>query len=184
MTAPSKSTVNREIFVVKKSSSDRQQTKIKRTKIFQQRKFKTTKYLQYENFCIVEMGPVEMSILSYFKPKDGLPDELEGSLSSILPSQAIALANKEVEKVISEKGDTKKRGATRDGVSIRCVVGLPLTEQNFSKNWIPSAFVHVVTTNTRFSSKFFHPARERLIVVCSLKNFVDFLTRKFITRKF
>ena len=77
-----------------------------------------------------------------------------GSLSSILPSQAIALANKEVEKVISEKGDTKKRGATayRDGVSIRCVVGLPLTEQNFSKNWIPSAFVHVVTTNTRFSS--------------------------------
>ena len=53
-----------------------------------------------------------MSILSYFKPKDGLPDELEGSLSSILPSQAIALVNKEVEKVISEKGDTKKRGAT------------------------------------------------------------------------
>ena len=67
-----------------------------------------------------------MSILSYFKPKDGLPDELEGSLSSILPSQAIAYSNKEVEKVISEKGDTKKRGATRDGVSIRCVVGLPL----------------------------------------------------------
>ena len=33
-----------------------QQTKIKRTKIFQQRKFKTTKYLRYENFCIVEMS--------------------------------------------------------------------------------------------------------------------------------
>ena len=64
------------------------------------------KYLRYENFCIVEM-----SILSYFKPKDGLPDP-KGSLSSILPSQAIALANKEVEKVISEKDDTKKRGAT------------------------------------------------------------------------
>ena len=53
-----------------------------------------------------------MSIRSYFKPKDGLPDP-KGSLSSILPSQAIALANKEVEKVISEKGDTKKRGAQR-----------------------------------------------------------------------
>ena len=53
-----------------------------------------------------------MSILSYFKPKDGLSDP-KGSLSSILPSQAIALANKEVEKVISEKGDTKKRGAQR-----------------------------------------------------------------------
>ena len=82
---------------------------IKRTKIFRQRKFKTTKYLRYENFLV--------------------PDELEGSLSSILPSQAIALANKEVEKVISEKGDTKKRGATRDGVSIRCVVGLPLSHR-------------------------------------------------------
>ena len=68
--------------------------------------------------------------LSYFKPKDGLPDGLEGSLSSILPSQAIALANKEVEKVISEKGDTKKRCATRDGVSIRYVVGLPSLSQS------------------------------------------------------
>ena len=118
------------------------------------------------------MGPVEMSILSYFKPKDGLPDELEGSLSSILPSQAIALANKEVEKVISEKGDTKKRGATRDGVSIRCVVGLPLTEQNFSKNWIPSAFVHVVTGDHEYKILFkVLPSGTRALVVCT-QNFV------------
>ncbi len=51
---------------------------------------------------------VEMSIRSFFKPKDGLPDP-KGSLSSSLPSKAIALANREVEKVTtSETG--KKRG--------------------------------------------------------------------------
>ena len=49
-----------------------------------------------------------MSIRSFFKPKDGLPDP-KGSLSSSLSSKAIALANKEVERAItSEKG--KKRG--------------------------------------------------------------------------
>ena len=72
----------------------------------------------------------EMLILSYFKLKDGLPDH-KGSLLSILPSQAITLANKEVEKVISEK-DTKNDNsfftATKN-ISICCVVGLPLTEQ-------------------------------------------------------
>ena len=46
-----------------------------------------------------------MSIRSF---KDGLPDP-KGSLSTSLLSKAIALANKEVEKVItSEEG--KKRG--------------------------------------------------------------------------
>ena len=44
-----------------------------------------------------------MSIQSYFKPKDGLPDP-SGLLSSCLPSQEVALANKEVEKVTSDKG--------------------------------------------------------------------------------
>ncbi len=49
-----------------------------------------------------------MSIRSFFKPKDSLPDP-KGSLSSRLPSQAISLAIKEVENVTtSEKG--KKRG--------------------------------------------------------------------------
>ncbi len=44
----------------------------------------------------------------FFKPKEGLSDP-KGSLSSRLPSQAIALAIKEVEKgTTSEKG--KKRG--------------------------------------------------------------------------
>ena len=50
-----------------------------------------------------------MLIRRYFKPKDSLPDP-KGSLSSQIPSQAIALANKEVEKIINKKGGTKKRG--------------------------------------------------------------------------
>ena len=52
---------------------------------------------------------LRMSIRKYFKPKDGLPDP-KGSLSCILPSQAIAVANKEVEKIMNEKGGTKKCG--------------------------------------------------------------------------
>ena len=60
-----------------------------------------------------------MSIRSYFKPKDGLPD-LRGSLSSCLPSQAIPLANKEVEKVTSDTG--KQRGQeVRRTIFERCV---------------------------------------------------------------
>ena len=47
-----------------------------------------------------------MSILSYFKPKDSLPDR-KGALSSSLPSEAIALADKEVEKASNV---SKKRG--------------------------------------------------------------------------
>ena len=52
-----------------------------------------------------------MSIRSFFKRKDGLPDP-KGSLSTCLSSQAISLANKEVEKVTSEKGIGKQRGRT------------------------------------------------------------------------
>ena len=52
-----------------------------------------------------------MSIQSFFKRMDGLPDP-KGSLSTCLSSQAIALANKEVEKVTSEKGIGKQRGHT------------------------------------------------------------------------
>ena len=50
-----------------------------------------------------------MSIRRYFKSKDSLPDS-KGSLSSKIPSQAIALVNKEVQKIIDKKGGTKKRG--------------------------------------------------------------------------
>ena len=48
---------------------------------------------------------------SLFKRNDGLPDP-KGSFSTCLSSHAIALANKEVEKVSSEKGIGKQRGYT------------------------------------------------------------------------
>ena len=43
-----------------------------------------------------------MSILTYFKPKDGLPIP-KGPLSLSIPSQAIALANHEVTDAASKK---------------------------------------------------------------------------------
>ena len=48
-----------------------------------------------------------MSILNYFKPKDGLPDP-KGPLSQSLSSRAIAAANSEIAKVIG--GAAKKCG--------------------------------------------------------------------------
>lgn len=48
------------------------------------------------------------SIRDYFSVRDGLPDP-KGSLSSQVSSRAIALANKEVEKVLQEKGNSEKR---------------------------------------------------------------------------
>ena len=48
------------------------------------------------------------SIRDYFNVKDGLSDP-RGSLSSQFPSQAIALANKEVERELRETGNSVKR---------------------------------------------------------------------------
>ena len=42
-----------------------------------------------------------MSIASYFNPRNGLPDH-KGPLSASLSSRAIAMANQETEKAISE----------------------------------------------------------------------------------
>ena len=47
------------------------------------------------------------SIMNYFRPSNGLP-EPNGSLSLHVPSQAIALANKEVEKVLKEGSGVDK----------------------------------------------------------------------------
>ena len=72
---------------------------------------------------------LEMSIKSYFQPENGLPDP-KGSMSCSLPSQAIALANKEVEKL-------KEAWRAKNRVSIHHVVGIPLALQNLSKTRIP-----------------------------------------------
>ena len=48
-----------------------------------------------------------MSLLCFFKPKDGLPDST-GALSTSVPSAAIAQANQEVQNPISS--DKQKRG--------------------------------------------------------------------------
>ena len=48
-----------------------------------------------------------MALLRYLKPRDGLPDP-RGSLSSSMPSQAIAQANQEVQEATpKEKGERR-----------------------------------------------------------------------------
>ena len=96
-------------------------TKIKRTKIFRQQNIYGTKFFLHENLeqsvsryeihavAVRLLALLEISIRSYFQPENGLPDP-KGSLSCSLPSQAIALPTKEVEKVI---GRTKKCGVQR-----------------------------------------------------------------------
>ena len=49
---------------------------------------------------------MEMALLKYLRPKDGLPDP-KGSLSLSMPSQAIAEANRQVE----DETRTKKRAS-------------------------------------------------------------------------
>ena len=44
----------------------------------------------------------EMSLLKYFKHREGLPDP-RGSISSEISMEAIAASNKEVEEVIKKK---------------------------------------------------------------------------------
>ena len=50
----------------------------------------------------------KMSILNFFKRKNGLSDP-NGSLSTVIPSHAITLANIEVERVISEETQAVKK---------------------------------------------------------------------------
>ena len=52
-----------------------------------------------------------MALLRYLKPRDGLPD-LRGSLSSLMPSQAIAQANREVQEAIQSDTPYKKYSPT------------------------------------------------------------------------
>ncbi len=81
-----------------------------------------------------------MSIQSFFKPKGGLPDP-KGSLSSRLPSQAIALAIKEV--ATSEKGK-------------KCSQYTWITDQQSSK-WVEVAWVwqaySILLNRRRFLSR-------------------------------
>ena len=49
-----------------------------------------------------------MSLRRYFQHRDGLPDA-NGPLATVVPSRAIANANKEVGKVLNE-ATSKKRG--------------------------------------------------------------------------
>ena len=113
-----------------------------------------------------------MSVLKYFKPResrgsDGLMHP-KGPLSSSIPSQAIALANREVERVGNSaeyraSSTQKKRAYSRKfawqmaydsssfldsyGVTILWVVGFSLAHQSLSRCRLPYILVYVVATN-------------------------------------
>ena len=59
-----------------------------------------------ESITTCSCNKFSVSLLSYFKPKDGLPTP-KGPLLLSVPSQVIALANREVTKATQE---SKKRG--------------------------------------------------------------------------
>ena len=85
-------TVDLEIFVVKIFSWLTEATKIKKHEIVL-----TTNHLRYVHAWL---RVSKMSLLRFFKPKDGLPN-LTGVLSTSVPFAAIAQANREVQKAIS-----------------------------------------------------------------------------------
>ena len=68
-----------------------------------------------------------MSLLKYFKQKDGLPDP-KGSLSHTVPSRAIARANREVEVELAaarrEESRSKKRGPYKRYHNTQCNTGI------------------------------------------------------------
>ena len=80
-----------------------------------------------------------MSILNYFKPKDGLPNP-KGPLSLLIPSQAIALANRE----------------GYHNITIVRIVGLPLTNQLFTNCCRPYFLINMAASNTAGSFELFH----------------------------
>ena len=62
-----------------------------------------------------------MSLLRFFKPKDGLPDS-KGALSTSVPSAAIVQANREVQNPMN--GDKQKRGPYKKySVGLRAEIG-------------------------------------------------------------
>ena len=102
-------TVIWESFIVKIFSKTKTAMKIKRTKI-QQLIIKTTTIIQDTTQC-EPFNDFDSKLLQ----AKGWSSRPRGSLSSCLPSQAIALADKEVEKVTSDKG--KQRGQYRQSYS-------------------------------------------------------------------
>ena len=95
-----------------------------------------------------------MLILSFIKRKDGLPDP-KGPLSAAIPSQAIALANREVEKVISEEAS---RRPYSNGIPILSIVSFSHAHQYLANRSVPLSFVHVVSADTASSPVFLHLA--------------------------
>ena len=85
-----------------------------------------------------------MALLRYLKPVDGLPDP-RGSLSSSIPTQAIAEANKEVQKAILSEAGGKRGAYQKYSPTVRsdigkyaCQHGPAAAARYFFVNMVPS----------------------------------------------
>ena len=80
-----------------------------------------------------------MSLLDYFKRKEGSLPNPRGSLSKVIPSSAIAAANSEVEKSVcpkSQKGLKKKVYSPRERAQmakLACTIGATAAAKSFSR---------------------------------------------------
>lgn len=80
-----------------------------------------------------------MSLLDYFKRKEGSLPDPRGSLSKVIPSSAIAVANSEVEKSVcpkSRKGLKKKVYSPRERAQmakLACTIGATAAAKSFSR---------------------------------------------------
>ena len=109
-------TVDREIFGGKNISSVPLTLKIEHAKYFPRRIIRTREIFSTSNNIVCK----EMALLRYMKPIGSLPDP-RGPLSDFIPTQAIAEANKEVEKV--RAGDTKRGSYTKYSAADRAKIG-------------------------------------------------------------
>ena len=96
-----------------------------------------------------------MTLLKYFKPVDGLPSP-SGYLSSYLTPCTIARANREVEKILLEEKEPKRRGPFKTySPETRAAIGkyASLNGVSAASRFFSRKLKHPVSTSTVLSIK-------------------------------
>ena len=97
----------------------------------------------------------EMSILRYFKPKDGLPGPT-GALSTSVPSAAITQANREVQKAVTSRSVDRIRIGLRAEIGkYSSYHGVAATSRHFSRKLSKRVSETTVRSITRSPSRSF-----------------------------
>ena len=87
-----------------------------------------------------------MALLRWLQPRNGLPDP-RGSLSSSIPSQAIAAANQEVEEAIHTASSGKRAPYRQYSPTVRAEIGKYTCHGGVATNApVSSILLHVCST--------------------------------------